>query len=102
MLSLHPCMFISGLILSPQCWAMVTWAQAPATHISKLFLLQNFWELCLYFPQETLTTKAHVYCTWQNYSFCKNEQAQRSPTTWPSQDNLDYVLISATKAHLSN
>ena len=50
----------------------------------------------------TITTKAHVYYPWRNYSFCWDEQAQRSPTTRPRRDSPAHVLISATKAHLSN
>ena len=49
----------------------------------------------------TITTKAHVYYPWRNYSFCWDEQAQRSPTTRPRRDSPTHVLISATKAHLS-
>ena len=49
-----------------------------------------------------LAMKAHVCHPWQNYSFCRDEQAQGSPTTRSNQDNLAHVLIPASKDHLSN
>ena len=56
----------------------------------------------LIFSIRTLIKKANVYYKpWQNYSFCRDEQAQRSSTTRPSKDNLAYVLISATKARVT-
>ena len=30
-----------------------------------------------YFFHNQLTTKTHVYHSWQNYSFCRDEQAQQ-------------------------
>ena len=47
------------------------------------FSQQNLWELCLFFHNQ-LITKAHVYYPWQNSSFCRDSQAQRSSTTKPS------------------
>ena len=47
------------------------------------FSQQNLWELCLFFHNQP-TTKAHVYHPWQNSSFCRDIQAQRSSTTKPS------------------
>ena len=44
------------------------------------FFQQNLWELCLFFHNQ-LTTKVHVYHVWQNFSFCRDNQAQRSSTT---------------------
>ena len=44
------------------------------------FSQQNLWELCLFFHNQ-LTTKAHVHHPWQNSSFCRDNQAQRSSTT---------------------
>ena len=55
------------------------------THLSKILLLQNLWELCLFFFfHNQPTTKGHVYHPWKNYSFYKDGQAQRSSTTRPS------------------
>ena len=45
--------------------------------------------------------KAHVYHPWQNYSFCKDDQAQRSSTTKPSWTSPAHTEIPATKAHVS-
>ena len=62
----------------------------------------KFMGTMLIFFHNQLTTKANVYHPWQNYSFCRDEQTQRSPTTRPSRDNPAHVLISTTEAHLSN
>jgi len=48
-----------------------------------------------------ITTKAHVYHPWQNYSFCRDDQAQRSSTTRPSWANPTHIQISAAEAHVS-
>ena len=49
----------------------------------KISLLQNLWELCLFFHNQ-LITKAHEYHPWQNSSFCSDNQGQKSSTTKPS------------------
>ena len=49
----------------------------------KYFFYKNLCELCLFFHNQ-LTTKAHVYHPWQNYSSCRDGQAQRSSTIRPS------------------
>ena len=46
--------------------------------------------------------KAHVYYQWQNYSFFRDDQAQKITTARPSRDIPAHVLILATKVHLSN
>ena len=55
-----------------------------------------------YFFHNQLTTKAHVYHLWQNYSFFRDEQAQESLTTKPSRNSPVHVLILVTETHLSN
>ena len=67
-------------------------------HIYKMRVL--FWHLFLHIPNPTLMgninihpsrntsltrfIKAHEYYPWQNYSFCRDNQAQGSLTTKPS------------------
>ena len=41
----------------------------------------KFMGTTLVFFHNQLTTKAHVYHPWQNYSTCRDDQAQRSSTT---------------------
>ena len=66
----------------------------------KNILLQNLWELCLFFHNQ-LTTKAHAYHPRQNCSSCRDGQAQRSSTTRPSWANPTYMKIPTAEAHVS-
>ena len=45
--------------------------------------------------------KAHVHHPWQNYSFCKVNQAQASLSTKPSKVKPDHTQISASREHVS-
>ena len=45
--------------------------------------------------------KVHVYHPWQNYSFCRDNQAQGSLTTKPNWTNLVHTQIPATRGHVS-
>ena len=76
----------------------------PLTHGKyKLLIPQKylFMGTMLIFFHNQLTTKAHVYHPWQNYSFSWDEQVQRSSTTRPSWASLAHMQISATEAHVS-
>ena len=55
-------------------------------------------------PRNTSLTKfikAHVYHLWQNSSFCRDKQAQRSSTTKPSWASPAHTQILAAEAHVS-
>ena len=67
----------------------------------KIFLLQNLWELYLFFFHNQLTTKAHVFYPWQDYSSCRDGQAQRSLTTRRSWASPTHMKIPAAEAHVS-
>ena len=72
----------------------------------KLLISQNisftkFMGTMLIFSHNQLAAKAHVYHPWQNYSFCKDGQAQRSSTTRPSWVSPAHMQISASKTHVS-
>ena len=45
--------------------------------------------------------KAHVYHPWQNSSFCRDNQAQRSSTTKPNWANSAHTQIPAVGGHVS-
>ena len=45
--------------------------------------------------------KAHVHHPWQNYSFCKVNQAQASLSTKPSKVKPAHTQISASREHVS-
>ena len=45
--------------------------------------------------------KAHVHHPWQNYSFCKVNQAQASLSAKPNKVRLAHTQISASGEHVS-
>ena len=45
--------------------------------------------------------KAHEYHPWQNYSFCRDNQAQRSSTTKPSWASPAHTQIPVVGDHVS-
>ena len=55
----------------------------------------------LIFSHNQITTKAHVYHPWQNYSSCRDGQAQRSSTTRPSWASPAHIQIPIAEAHVS-
>ena len=102
---------------SPKCYfwqKQLLYAQSPKLFLGKIythgknkllisqkiFLSQNLWELCLFFHNQ-LTTKAHEYHPWQNFSFCSDNQAQRSSTTKPTWVSPAHIQIPAARDHVS-
>ena len=45
--------------------------------------------------------KAHEYHPWQNYSFCRDNQAQGSVTTKPSWTSPAHTQMPAARGHMS-
>ena len=66
----------------------------------KYFFHKILWEVCLFFHNQ-LITKAHEYHPWQNYSFCRDNQAQGGLTTKPNWTSLAHTQMPAAKGHVS-
>ena len=45
--------------------------------------------------------KAYEYHPWQNYSFCRDNQAQGGLTTKPNWTSLAHTQMPAAKGHVS-
>ena len=69
--------------------------------ISQKYFFYKIYGNYAHFFHNQLITKVHVYHLWQNYSFCREDQAQRSWTTRPSWAGPAHMQISAAEAHVS-
>ena len=69
--------------------------------ISQKYFFYKIYGNYAYFFHNQLTTKAHVYYPWQNYSSYRDGQAQINSTTRPSWASPAYMKILAAEAHVS-